>query len=222
MKKISLLLIIVSFGQILIAQEQINDSDLKKRKELFINGSGLLFNNPTFTYKKESRTKNNFFKIGISQLKYTSNTDLQGTLDNIDEDKVNYEIRAGLILGFEKRKQISEKLDLYHGLSFNPSFYTNKNKRSSGEELDYQNHETTTHRYGLNIPYTIGFLYNIKPWLGFGFEFNPSIGSSFTTNQIFNQNGLTVNRDEKNNKLDYGVTISSGLNLSLAIRLSEL
>jgi hypothetical protein len=89
-----------------------------KIREIYLSGNFLTFNNFGAQYKAETK-KGNFFRIGLTSFNSTFNKTNIGSPSAYDNKTTD--IGGGFEIGFEKRKQITEKLTAFYGINLTAS-----------------------------------------------------------------------------------------------------
>jgi hypothetical protein len=141
----------------LIAQESINE----RFKEIYLSGNLLTFNNFGLQYKSEMKN-GNYLRIGVTDLNFifTKSHPASSSLYN----SLTTGISGAFDIGIEKRKQLTNKLVGFYGISVTAS-------------TDFQRSKTENPTLPKNLRYTDDL--SISPGLGFNSGFILNIFNDF-------------------------------------------
>lgn len=121
---------------------------------------------------------NNFFKIGFINLNTGLNKEPRSNgIDKFDVVSNFYSI--GGQLGYERRKQIRNKLTFYHGPQAGFDYQQNKT-RTYDPKLTKDQQIMQTISQSFTLGYSIGLLHQINSNFLIGGDVNPFIGYNFT------------------------------------------
>ncbi len=167
--------IFLSFFLILITCRNIQAQN--KTKELYIGFSNFSLSNAQIKYKFQIG-KRLFFKTGLINLTgYSNSTNYSGT-NNYPTTRAGHS--EGIELGLEWRKAINKNVSFFHGIN---ASYTYSDDAKTVKNPVFNSREQTDHTiiHQINIPYTIGLLWELAPHILMAIEINPSISYSNTT-----------------------------------------
>ena len=118
---------------------------------------------------------------------------------------------VGLNFGFEKRKSMSEKINLYIGSDILTSIVTGKN------EFEPSNYSTSSLTLSTGIGMVLGVNFSITDRVSVSTEVVPSVRYSYSKTK----NHSNLGDSESTNKiLDYGLP-TGGLNITLSFNLNK-
>jgi hypothetical protein len=175
-----------------------------------INEVGISLRGATsFGIKFKTGNEKTLFRITLLSASF-SNTKSK-LAPNPDNDTENGSIAAGLNIGIEKRKPITENICFFYGTdlinSYNKSSYESPTAASSSEDWTFST--------GIGI--VLGFIYKINSSINISAEVMPSIWYSYGKTL----NDSEISSSERTNRgLDYSL-VSPGANLTFAYRFGK-
>jgi len=196
MKKISFVIVLLVFMQYSSVAQEANS----RIRELGINLSG-----STFGIRYKTGNENNLFRVSLLSLggsssKYLSASNIEST-DNSQG--------LGFNFGFEKRKLVSDNLNIYYGSDLLTSYQRHISKNGSPT----QTNKGFSFSPGLGL--LLGFNFKINSKINISAEVMPSISYSiYKSSSEFN--GTTNKTSSK--RFDYGLG-TNGVNLTLSFNL---
>ena len=149
-------------------------------KEIYLSGNLLKLENLSLQYKSETK-KGNFFRVGLTNLSFQSVKDYP----SLSNSHTQTDFSLAFNLGFEKRKEIVEKLQLFYGVNimigggFGRSMEDNPNVP---RELRFTDHYSISPGLGFNS----GFLLNIFKDFFIAAEVTPSVEYLYSNSQFIN------------------------------------
>jgi len=200
MKKIFYMVVALLFIQhSSVAQE--NNSGIR---ELGVNLSG-----STFGISYKTGNKNTPFRLTLLSL-VGSSSNYKSPPNN--EHKNNSQ-GIGFNFGLEKRKLISDDLNIYYGSDLLTSYQRNVNKD------DYESHSQTytTLSFSPGLGLFLGFAYEISSKINISAEIMPSISYSFAKTSTNNDGAISKTTSRV---LNYGLR-TNGVNLTLSFNLGK-
>ena len=178
MKKLfnSIVCLLFVFNCAVYAQESGEKSALKN--EISVSTSNLNFDNLSLKYAK-SISKDLWFKVGVINLEgnFHKNMPSVGSFNS-----TNSQFNGGLLIGIDKQKSITNKLEFICGLNVQMIYnYTNYTTENPAVPLSQRDNKVF--KYSPGVSCGLGFFYIINPSMLLGFEVNPSISYSFINSE---------------------------------------
>jgi hypothetical protein len=166
------------------------DSIKPKINEYYLGLAGFSPLSIQLKYKRQIKEKT-FFKVGLIELFANTNS---RAYSNSSQSKTNYwRYSAGLEIGIEFRKLISNRFSLYHGPNINYS-YSRDQSRVFSPILTQEQQKTSITRNNFSLPYTLGILFNVTSNILISAEINPAI--SYAIVDLKNGQNPSVNTNE--------------------------
>lgn len=200
MRKILYVIVALLFIQYSSAAQETNSSI----KELGINLSG-----STFGIRYKTGNENTLFRLTLLSLRGSS---YNYKSPSSNESRSNSH-GLGFNFGFEKRKLISDGLNIYFGSDFLTSYQRNRSKN------EYTSYSATYTDLSLSpgLGLVLGFNYEISSRINISAEVMPSISYTFTKST--NNNDGTITKSTSTG-LNYGLR-TSGVNLTLSFNIGK-
>jgi hypothetical protein len=200
MKKIFYVIVALLFIQYSSAAQLANSSI----RELGINLSG-----STFGIRYKTGNENTLFRLTLLSLSGSS-SNYKSPTNN--ESRSNSQ-GLGFNFGFEKRKLVSDGLNIYFGSDILTSYQRNtyKNNYSSISQ------SSTDLSLSPGLGLVLGFNYEISSKINISAEVMPSISYVYTKSTSNNDGTITKNT---RTGLDYGLR-TSGVNLTLSFNIGK-
>lgn len=178
MKKLFLISTAVSFltvahGQ--TAQDTIKTE--KKVKEYYLGFTDIAPLNVSITYKRQL-SKKTFFKIGLISLSASNYNSIPDNSTSYITHSFNY--GAGLNIGLEFRRALTDKFTFFHGLNLSYTF-SQSISETENPALPVNQRKTTSQRHTGGLPYTFGLLFNLNNHFLFSAEINPGLSINYST-----------------------------------------
>ena len=196
MKKISFVIVVLVFMQYSSVAQEANS----RIRELGINLSG-----STFGIRYKAGNENTLFRVSLLSLggsssKYKSASNIESTENSQG---------LGFNFGFEKRKLVSDNLNIYYGSDLLTSYQRHISKNGSPT----QTNKGFSFSPGLGL--LLGFNFKISSKINISAEVMPSISYSiYKSSSEFNG---TTNKTSST-RFDYGLG-TNGVNLTLSFNL---
>ena len=170
-KKIIVLLFIsscslYSFGQ---------DSVKTKIKEYYLTLADFSPVNLQLKHKRQIGKKT-YFKIGLISLSAYGNSQHNQDPNYFPTTSSGYS--AGIELGIEFRRQLTNRFSVFHGPNLNFSYYKSFS-RSLNPAIPTNKQKNTSENYRGAIPYSIGILFNLSSNILVSAELNPNINYNY-------------------------------------------
>ena len=168
---------------------------VKRIKELHFGVSAL---NPLsfgLMYKIQLK-KNNFFKIGLVNVSGSFNKGKTNNSQNFETNSFGYNI--GGQIGFEKRKQVNNKLNFYHGPQIGYEHEFNLSRVFNPSLTQNEQTYISLMRSGF-IGYSIGLMHQFNSNFFIGADINPSV--SYNIYSI--NNGLNPSSNYSNEAVNF-------------------
>jgi hypothetical protein len=166
------------------------DSIKPKINEYYLGLAGFSPLSIQLKYKRQIKEKT-FFKVGLIEL--FASTNATGFSSTSQFKTTFWRYSAGLEIGIEFRKLISNRFSLYHGPNINYS-YSRDQSRVFSPVLTQEQQKTSVTRNNFSLPYTLGLLFNITPNILISAEINPAI--SYAIIDLKNGQNPSVNNNE--------------------------
>lgn len=182
----------------------------KKINEYYMGVSNIVPLEISLKYKRQLKN-NTFFKIGLVDLSAKASTDMPESTSKFSTE--NYSISAGLELGLEFRKQVTEKFTFFHGPNLGFS-YRVQTSTMNDPSIPIGFKERKLQDYVASIPYTFGLLFQLNSNFFLSTEINPGLFASFS--EI--DNGSNSNTNFKNTTAGFKLSNNNSL-LSIGYRL---
>jgi hypothetical protein len=169
----------LAFALIITINSKAQDSPPERIKEFQLAFSGFSPLNTQIKYKQQINQKI-FFKIGLVNLSMNS----YGANSLFGSNYTQISLNGGLELGLEFRKNLSDKLTLFHG----PNISYIYSYRGFNRDIYPSPNNESTHMERLS--YTLGLMYSINSNIFIGAEINP--GFYLQQNKNHNLNSRTI------------------------------
>ena len=200
MKKIIYVIVALLFIQYSSAAQEANSSI----KELGINLSG-----STFGIRYKTGNGNTLFRMTLLSLSGSSSNYKSPSNNGSRSNSQG----LGFNFGLEKRKLVSDGLNIYFGSDILTSYHRNTYKNNSSSLSQTATDLTLSPGIGL----VLGFNYEISSKINISAEVMPSISYSFTKSTSNNDGTITKTTSTG---LDYGLR-TSGVNLTLSFNIGK-
>jgi hypothetical protein len=164
-------------SQSILAQESGTD----KRKELYLNGNILTFNDFGLQYKSQLKS-GNFFRIGVTNLLANLSKQNPYQPNLVYLPSVRTEFSGTFEIGLEKRAQITERLSAFYGINFIAGIGFNRTKTEDptlSEDLRHLSILSMSTGFGFNS----GIIYKISDEFSAAAEISPRLLYSYSAIQ---------------------------------------
>lgn len=156
--------------------------------------------NISLKYKRQIKTKT-FLKLGMVDISVNNSTNYPSFSSSYPNHTLI--LSAGLELGVEFRKPITDNFTFFHGPNVNFTYQTQISKTDNPSLTESQK-KTTSQTYTGGASYTLGLLLQLNNHILLSAEINPGISETYRTfdngqNPQFNSksNGSTINFSTK-------------------------
>ena len=148
-----------------------------KIKEYHLTLAGLSPISMSIHMKKQTGT-HSFFKIGFVNL--AGNYNRNNPRDTTRNKSLAYGYSAGMQIGIEFRKKLSDKWTFFHGPNIKFG-YAGQHTIFENQTLPFNKRKNKEENFNAGIPYVFGLLYTINIHLLLSAEINPGIFVGKTT-----------------------------------------
>jgi hypothetical protein len=194
MKKISFIIVVLVFMQYSSVAQEANS----RIRELGINLSG-----STFGIRYKTGNENNLFRVTLLSL--SGSTSKYKSASN--NESISNSQGLGLNFGFEKRKFVSDNLNIYFGSDLLTSYQRHISKNVNPT----QTYTDLSFSTGLGL--LLGFNFKISSKINISSEIMPSISYSTSKSTSEYNNGTTIKTSSTG--FNYGLR-TDGVNLTLS------
>jgi len=167
------------------------EPSLANKREISISTNNPFAGTYDLNYKSEFK-KDKFFTLGL--VNFSSSYDKSIPSTSISFPESNLRLSGGFELGLEKRKPLSDNMEIFYGFDLRSSLYFyNDHQDDPNLPIDLRNTNRSTLSSGLG--FNFGTIFQIKNNFFFAAELNPSFLYNYSINEIRGADVIIRDRD---------------------------